>query len=61
MAGGLACQLCLLLINPNCIRQAKEIHEFLVAKDRVGAYPLFDAVYHISWENADVTMITAKL
>jgi len=40
---------------------AKEIHEFLEAKGRVDAYPLFDAVYRISWENADVTKITAKL
>lgn len=56
----------LLIISPfakplHLHRQAKEIHEFLVAKGRVEAYPLFDAVYQISWEKADVTKITAKL
>jgi glycerol-3-phosphate dehydrogenase (NAD+) len=41
--------------------QAKEIHEFLKARDRVDAYPLFKTVYEISWEGREVESLSSTL
>jgi glycerol-3-phosphate dehydrogenase (NAD+) len=43
------------------IHTAKEIHMFLRARNRIGAYPLFDRVYHICWEGMPVDTLTDGL
>ncbi|OCF36916.1 glycerol-3-phosphate dehydrogenase (NAD(+)) [Kwoniella heveanensis CBS 569] len=43
------------------IHTAKDVHVFLKARDRLGAYPLFDKVYHISWEGLPVAKLTEGL
>ncbi|KAK8864241.1 glycerol-3-phosphate dehydrogenase (NAD(+)) [Kwoniella newhampshirensis] len=43
------------------IHTAKDIHIFLKEKDRLGAYPLFDKVYQISWEDLPVEKLTEGL
>lgn len=34
---------------------------FLKARNKLGAYPLFDKVYHISWDGMDPTTLTDGL
>ncbi|WVQ82422.1 glycerol-3-phosphate dehydrogenase (NAD(+)) [Cryptococcus sp. DSM 104549] len=43
------------------IHTAKEVHIFLKERDRLGAYPLFDKVYHISWDGVPVEQLTDGL
>lgn len=43
------------------IHTAKDVHMFLKARNRIGAYPLFDKVYHICWEGMDVNTLTDGL
>jgi len=43
------------------IHTAKDVHIFLKARDRLGAYPLFDKVYHISWKGLAVEKLTDGL
>ncbi|WVR07201.1 glycerol-3-phosphate dehydrogenase (NAD(+)) [Kwoniella sp. DSM 27419] len=43
------------------IHTAKDVHVFLKARDRLGAYPLFDKVYQISWEGLPVKKLTEGL
>jgi glycerol-3-phosphate dehydrogenase (NAD+) len=37
------------------------VHIFLEARNRIGAYPLFDKVFHICWEGMDVNTLTDDL
>ena len=41
--------------------QAKEIHLFLKARNRVEGYPLFDKIYQICWEGTPVEKLTEGL
>ncbi|RXK40869.1 glycerol-3-phosphate dehydrogenase (NAD(+)) [Tremella mesenterica] len=43
------------------IHTAKEIHHFLKSHGRLGAYPLFDKVYHICWDGMPVDQLTEGL
>ncbi|WWD17462.1 glycerol-3-phosphate dehydrogenase (NAD(+)) [Kwoniella shandongensis] len=43
------------------IHTAKDVHVFLKERDRIGAYPLFDKVYQISWEDLPVAKLTEGL
>lgn len=43
------------------IHTAKDVHIFLRARNRIGAYPLFDKVYHICWEGMPVDTLTDGL
>lgn len=43
------------------ITQAKEVHNFLKARNRVEGYPLFDKVYQICWEDVPVEKLTEGL
>ncbi|EKC99790.1 hypothetical protein A1Q2_05869 [Trichosporon asahii var. asahii CBS 8904] len=43
------------------IHTAKDVHMFLKARNKLGAYPLFDKVYHISWDGMDPTTLTDGL
>ncbi|TXT07174.1 hypothetical protein VHUM_03344 [Vanrija humicola] len=43
------------------IHTAKDCHIFLKARNRLGAYPLFDKVYHICWEGQDPATLTVDL
>ncbi|BEJ11766.1 hypothetical protein CspHIS471_0202260 [Cutaneotrichosporon sp. HIS471] len=43
------------------IHTAKDVHIFLEARNRIGAYPLFDKVFHICWEDMDVNTLTDDL
>jgi glycerol-3-phosphate dehydrogenase len=38
--------------------QAKEVHNFLEARNRVDAYPLFNNVYKVCWEDHPVEKLT---
>jgi glycerol-3-phosphate dehydrogenase (NAD+) len=38
--------------------QAKEVHNFLEARNRVDAYPLFNNVYKVCWEGYPVGKLT---
>ncbi|GFZ44183.1 glycerol-3-phosphate dehydrogenase (NAD+) [Saitozyma sp. JCM 24511] len=40
------------------IHTAKEVHNFLKARNRVDAYPLFNNVYKVCWENYPVEKLT---
>jgi glycerol-3-phosphate dehydrogenase (NAD+) len=41
--------------------QAKDVHIFLKERNRLGAYPLFDRVYHICWDGHPVEKLTEGL
>ncbi|ORY32516.1 NAD-dependent glycerol-3-phosphate dehydrogenase N-terminus-domain-containing protein [Naematelia encephala] len=43
------------------IHTAKEVYTFLQARNRAGAYKLFDKVYKISWEGMPVEQLTEGL
>ncbi|WWC61698.1 glycerol-3-phosphate dehydrogenase (NAD(+)) [Kwoniella dejecticola CBS 10117] len=43
------------------IHTAKDVHIFLKAREKLGAYPLFDKVYQISWEGLPVEKLTEGL
>ncbi|MBW0485895.1 hypothetical protein O181_025610 [Austropuccinia psidii MF-1] len=43
------------------VATAQELHTFLKARGRVGAYPLFNVVYKISFENLDPAKLSAHL
>ncbi|AFR92257.1 glycerol-3-phosphate dehydrogenase (NAD(+)) [Cryptococcus neoformans] len=43
------------------IHTAKDVHNFLNAKNRSRAYPLFDKVYQIAWEGVPVEKLTEGL
>lgn len=43
------------------IHTAKDVHIFLRARNRIGAYPLFDKVYHICWEGMPADTLTDGL
>lgn len=49
--------------NINCADnvQAKEVHTFLEARNRVDGYPLFNKVYQICWEDVPVEKLTEGL
>jgi len=37
------------------------VHIFLKERNRLGAYPLFDRVYHICWDGHPVEKLTEGL
>lgn len=47
-------------VSPS-LPQAKDVHNFLNAKNRSRAYPLFDKVYQIAWEGVPVEKLTEGL
>jgi glycerol-3-phosphate dehydrogenase (NAD+) len=38
-----------------------DVHNFLKARNRLGAYPLFDKVYHICWDGLAADTLTDGL
>ncbi|RSH79709.1 glycerol-3-phosphate dehydrogenase [Apiotrichum porosum] len=43
------------------IHTAMDVHNFLKARNRLGAYPLFDKVYHICWDGLAADTLTDGL